>query len=246
MKSIIDYLGAAFDKNRQSESLYVDSRSRILLHHEKKLLFVVNFKCGFTTLNHVAEMAGLDLSHKDLRHLEKAPDPHDIRGYKKVLVARNPLDRFYSYYYGWLVDKGEFFQSGGKKIANFAYRIMREVMTRQDYNKFVEADKADRASSELIDLYLDYLPVVLMRNEHTHPQFYIYTLAGLSVKYFDEIIDTKQISTRLSAMLEMDIPVANRSSYDARIRAGAIDDDRGAAVIKSIYKKDFADLGYPL
>jgi hypothetical protein len=244
MKILFDFLSTTLNKAKRS-NFAERSRSRVLIHHQKEILIAVNFKCGFSTLNHVAKSAGLDITRKDLRHLTGQPIPHKFSNYTKVLISRNPVDRFLSYYHGWIVDKREFFQYRGETTKNFAYTNMHDVMAAPDYSNFIGADSAALASNEFISLYLGYFPAILMRDSHTHPQYFIYTEAGLSVEFFDEVIDTSEISTKISDMLEIDIPIVNRSSYSRHGREEVLN-TKEKAIIESIYMKDFLELKYPL
>ena len=63
--------------------------------------------------------------------------------------------------------------------------------------------------------------------------------------FFDEIIDTSEISTKVSDMLEIDIPIVNRSSYSRHGREEALNTTE-KAIIESMYMKDFLELKYPL
>ena len=209
-------------------------RSRIIYSEEEKVVFFTNHKVGFSSLN--ACLSGSGFS-KDIRDESAAAKAGGFAGYKKVLVYRHPFERFRSFYADWIVDKGRLH---GNRRVNWIYRLMRANVPGEVVDRFLAAEPAEKASRDMLELFLSYYPEFYMKNSHTRPQHCIYSRSGISIDDFDIIVGLDELAGVIRDMFGLELEALNsssRSTIEDALRIDKVD-----AVCGALYQRDFVDL----
>ncbi len=221
------------------------SRGRILANADRRILVVTNFKCGFTAVHRaVADDAAWTSPAQRPPDLRRWLATVDIGDWQRILITRNPYDRFLSYYFNFVAGEDEPFpHSPGHR--NIASENLTKVMPPEEFQRFAGLDRAERATAPEIERFASYLPLIYMINRHTHPQCHIWKKAGLRRSFFTSLVDTEDLSTRLGSMIGATIAVRNKSLNPRSDRAEPLT-RRAVKALNECYAPDFTELGYPM
>ena len=158
---------------------------RVILIDEIKVAAVINYKCGYATLNNYINIDENIKSHNP----KSIVDILDIN-YRKVIFFRDPYERFVSFYKGWIANSTEqSLLSRGKK--NY-YKLIKDFGGKNLYEKFCRANAIEKMNTEMFEDFIGICEPFYKDDRHTVPQSDIYRRHGLTVELFDEKIPTRQ------------------------------------------------------
>jgi len=225
----------------EAKSRGKNPRSSIFISERDKTIIICNKKNGFTTLNTYLDGNRFSRHIKNgivlRRFLNNAGS-----NYRKILIKRDPFARIYSFYSDWLVNKDEnFITPSGKR--NVHYQNLKKAMTETEYEQFCSSRSS--SNTDRFYLFMKHLKQIFYMNPHTHPQAWLYRSAGLKVQDFDHVIDTTDLSSELSDLLQMEIGHRHKSRDKQTHRPGQ-NDERLLRLCSDVYASDYQELGYPL
>ena len=216
-------------------------RSSIFISERDRTIIICNKKNGFTTLNTYLDDKRFSRHIKNGIVLRRFLNDTGSN-YRKILIKRDPFARIYSFYSDWLVNKDEnFITPSGKR--NVHYQNLKKAMTEAEYEQFCSSRNTSK--TDRFYLFMKHLKQIFYMNPHTHPQGWLYRSAGLKVQDFDHVIDTRDLSSKLSDLLQMEIGHRHKSR-DQRIHRAEQNDERLLRLCSEVYARDYHDLGYPL
>lgn len=208
---------------------------RLIACPDQRLLVVVNFKCGFATMNR----------YLALSESVRTRNPVTLSRWRfgwpwqRVLFYRDPVERLISFYNNWIVGKSEQeLLSRGKR--NFYVELFRDCGREETYRWFREADPATKASDEAMARFLDCLPGFLDRDGHVMPQSWIYRRSGLTVEWFHRLLPMTETLNFLKERFGVKGRIHNRTGSNKLLQS--INRDPVEAFCREHYAQDYKDL----
>ncbi len=164
----------------------------------------------------------------------------EIRGYKVYLIVRDPVKRYVSFYYNWIVNKDwDFVDPEGN--LNHGFHILKQVASLQDYEAFIGLTSKEKQTTQAIDVYTKYLPALHMLDGHTQPQHLIYSNSGSSVDAFTQLVPLSELNQFFVLNFGVELPVKNRTfGKNPEMETPLV-----MEVCRRVYSRDYDDFWQP-
>ena len=212
---------------------------RFILCPARDLLVVVNYKCGYATLNRqLAENPAVET-----RNLSGPLSLWRRLFRRNVLFYRNPYERFASFYNNWIVNKTQArLHSTGKR--NYLKEFILPSGGEAVFERFTNASKEERATTPFLREFLTLFEPHVYVDGHTQPQHMIYSRVGLPVSIFRDRRPTTQTVDFLAEEFGVDAQIFNVTGGGGREELRY--DEALIAFCNRVYARDFADFDIPM
>ena len=226
-----------------SERPRSDLRSRFVVNTPRRIVLLMNYKCGFSSLS-AAVGDNPDWSHEfgDQHTFAAGFEAGRFADHQFHVVTRDPLRRVVSYYWDWFVRKDEDFV-GPHDAFNPQFVHLRKVLPERDYTTFATADRELRGTAEYFDrFFVRHLDDLWLLDEHMWPQNWVYTKVGLE----PEDVIGWTISEIPALLSTLGLPPTPPINVGEGLQHERFFTAAAREVVPAIYGRDYVHFGYGL
>lgn len=203
---------------------------RIFVSNAGDSVVLVNYKCGFSTINN-ALVKGIE--NPDF-HFTEHPREAVQAARRSVLFVREPASRLKSFFRNWVVSKT--YQSADKQRGfEFAERWMQP----KSFERLVSAPREEKNTAQFLEFFLQEIGPAIMYEGHLVPQWCLLSKFGIPLDQIGEVLSYRENIAFLEREFGINAEITNITRTEAD-GADPLDSDALEAFCQVIYARDYA------